>query len=69
MPLTGTNRKCAHCIKECKQFKQITVVACPSWSPKLRKNSICKADEVPEMASMVVSGVEQGKTRINGQVS
>ena len=31
MPLSGTNKKCARCKGECKQFEQVTVVVCPMF--------------------------------------
>lgn len=32
MGLDGVNKKCAGCIEDCKQFKQVTVVFCPKFA-------------------------------------
>lgn len=34
MTLSGINRLCKSCNKECKQWKQIKVVRCPSYQRK-----------------------------------
>ena len=31
MALDGVNKTCACCEKECKQFRQVTVVCCPNY--------------------------------------
>ena len=31
MALDGVNKKCANCVKECKQWKQVTVIVCPNY--------------------------------------
>ena len=31
MPLTGTNKKCAKCGNECKQWEQVRVIICPKF--------------------------------------
>lgn len=32
MPLNGLNKLCYECSKNCKQFKQITVIHCPNYA-------------------------------------
>lgn len=32
--LSGISKVCGRCEKECKQWKQLTVVVCPNYSPK-----------------------------------
>lgn len=34
MVLSGVNRLCAGCSKECKQWKQVTVIRCPFYQRK-----------------------------------
>ena len=34
MPLTGVNKFCAQCIKECKQWAQIKIIRCPFFKSK-----------------------------------
>ena len=31
MTLSGVNKKCRKCKKECKQWEQVTVVVCPNF--------------------------------------
>ena len=32
--LSGVNKKCASCTKDCKQYKQVTIVYCPNYKAK-----------------------------------
>ena len=32
--LSGVNKKCAQCLEECKQFKQVHIHQCPHYTPK-----------------------------------
>ena len=36
MPLTGVNRLCAQCIKDCKQWAQVDIIRCPFFKSKQR---------------------------------
>ena len=37
MPLTGVNKLCAQCIKECKQWAQIKIIHCPFFNSKYHR--------------------------------
>jgi len=36
MPLTGVNKKCQQCIKDCKQWEQVKVIICPYFVSRQR---------------------------------
>ncbi|GAF76412.1 unnamed protein product [marine sediment metagenome] len=37
--LSGVNKRCSACQSECKQYKQITIIACPNYEPKKDLNN------------------------------
>lgn len=49
MGLSGANKLCAQCIKECKQFKQMRVVVCPAFfsaqTGKPKRDEPCKGEK------------------------
>jgi hypothetical protein len=38
MGLSGVNKVCAQCIKECKQWKQAKIIFCPFFISTQKKN-------------------------------
>ena len=42
MPLTGVNRLCVQCIKECKQWAQVKIIHCPFFKSKQQRSSKSK---------------------------
>ena len=37
-PITGINKLCAQCIKECKQWKQVVIIRCPFFKSRQQKS-------------------------------
>ena len=42
MPLTGVNKLCAQCIKECKQWVQVKIIRCPFFKSKQSRSGKAK---------------------------
>ena len=42
MPLTGVNKLCAQCIKECKQWAQVKIIRCPFFKSKQPRSGKAK---------------------------
>ncbi len=50
--LSGINRKCAQCINTCKQYEQVSIIACPNFrgrSLSAKKHSTSKLGKTPTM--------------------
>jgi len=37
MSLTGTNKLCSQCIRECKQWSQVRIINCPFFESRQQK--------------------------------
>ncbi|GEM_PF-5527130 len=52
--LSGVNKKCSGCQKECKQYKQVSIIMCPNYEPKksidTQKVYLDPVRESPELA-------------------
>lgn len=42
MSLTGTNKLCAQCIHECKQWSQVKVIRCPFFRSRQQRSAKSK---------------------------
>lgn len=63
MSLTGINRKCARCIKECKQWCEVTVVYCPNFidvtkDAKPKNHVDIKQANMPKQPVTAISSLE-----------
>lgn len=54
MPLDGVAKKYAKCVKNCKQYRQVTVLVCPGFA----KSGITTKIELKDMAESEVLGDE-----------
>jgi len=61
---SGVNKRCNSCQKECKQYKQITIIVCPNYEPKKVLNTqkvyLDSIEKSPELACRGLEMV-QGK--------
>lgn len=48
--LSGTNMLCKTCKLKCKQWEQIVIYRCPTYTPKKKKCLIQKQSKIPRRA-------------------